>query len=62
MAPTYTKESHASTTHYTTYPGWGIMCDNVEFYCDNEDYYCDGAVVMRDISHTSTSYNKETSA
>ena len=45
--PTYTKESHASTTHYTTYSGWGIMCDNQDIMCDSQEYYCDGAVVMR---------------
>lgn len=59
MATTYSKESHATTTHATERVGYGIMCDNQDIYCDSEDYYCDGSVVMTDISYTSTTHTKE---
>lgn len=60
MVTTYNKETYASTSHSKTNAGYGLLCNNEDILCNNEDYDCHGAVVMRDNSHTTTTYNKIT--
>lgn len=51
-----------ATTHNKTLPGLIIYANNTDIYADSQDYYVDGSIVMRDVSHASTTHTKEASS